>query len=394
MKKYYLCLIGFVIAVALVECKKDSILSSEPETQSETNPSDSLQEGSVVYSDFFRDNELIEQSVDSLVNLGSKENPAYFYVNLSHTIYDKHAQAEQTDYNKAFYAVTLDELEEFIPLYAKAQSLCGGIGMTNEEKVTAYQHLYNFILENNIDVAQLVSLTLKDGSVLNNTLECGKVIPIKNPDEYFPNTPNLPTIPEDIVPLLTNVQSTGVAVLDSILEHIVLRRDGLKIPFSLHDDNENNLETEADPYNKKTYVSYINESEDDSREYYDSQKFQSPIYTCRYGTKGNPMVESEFYIEGWYASKLKGESKKVLYVPYLKTIINNVYVGATMKLEGSVTYNQPNIRRLVTEEYPVIAGGEVVINYGDSWLVQRVGRLKFTVDGKVGFREENWDSNE
>ena len=65
-----------------------------------------------------------------------------------------------------------------------------------------------------------------------------------------------------------------------------------------------------------------------------------------------------------------------------------------LHLEGNVTYTQPDIRRLENEEFPVIGGGEIVVNYGDGWLVKRVGRLKFTVDGKTGYKENSWDSNE
>ena len=106
------------------------------------------------------------------------------------------------------------------------------------------------------------------------------------------------------------------------------------------------------------------------------------------------MVESEFYIEGWYNSKHKGDTKNILYVPYLKTMIKDVHIGATMHLKGSVTYTQPDIRYSDTDEYPVIGGGEVVITYGDSWKVKRVGRLRFTVDGKTGYKEDYWDNNE
>jgi hypothetical protein len=71
-------------------------------------------------------------------------------------------------------------------------------------------------------------------------------------------------------------------------------------------------------------------------------------------------------------------------------MIKDVHIGATMHLKGSVTYTQPDIRCSDTDEYPVIGGGEVVITYGDSWKVKRVGRLRFTVDGKTGYKEEYW----
>lgn len=391
IKKIYLGLFSLVFAVAIVDCKQDSALMPEPDRNPNRNGLELPAVGTVIYSELLRDDQVIEQSVDSLVNFGSEENPAYFYVNLSHIV-NQDLVSERQANNCSFYSVTIEDLEKFISMYAEAQSLCNSVSMTNEEKQSAYHHLYNFLVENQIDGAQLVATTLQNPSLLNQTLESGKIIP-EEPTlkPVKPEVQDLPIIPDDFLPLITNQLSTDDAVLDSILNHIVLRRDGLKLPYIIEDDS---IEHEPDPYNTNTYVSYINDTDDNSKNYYDEKTFKSPVYTCRYGTKGCPMVESEFYIEGWYNSKHKGDTKNILYVPYLKTMIKDVHIGATMHLKGSVTYTQPDIRYSDTDEYPVIGGGEVVITYGDSWKVKRVGRLRFTVDGKTGYKEDYWDNNE
>ena len=391
IKKIYLGLFSLVLAVAIVDCKQDSALMPEPDSDPNRNGLELPTVGTVIYSELLRDDQVIEQSVDSLVNFGSEENPAYFYVNLSHIV-NQDLVSERQANNCSFYSVTIEDLEKFISMYAEAQSLCNSVSMTNEEKQSAYHHLYNFLVENQIDGAQLVATTLQNPSLLNQTLESGKIIP-EEPTlkPVKPEVQDLPIIPDDFLPLITNQLSTDDAVLDSILNHIVLRRDGLKLPYIIEDDS---TEYKPDPYNTNTYVSYINDTDDNSKNYYDEKTFKSPVYTCRYGTKGCPMVESEFYIEGWYNSKHKGDTKNILYVPYLKTMIKDVHIGATMHLKGSVTYTQPDIRYSDTDEYPVIGGGEVVITYGDSWKVKRVGRLRFTVDGKTGYKEDYWDNNE
>ena len=391
IKKIYLGLFSLVLAVAIVDCKQDSALMPEPDSDPNRNGLELPTVGTVIYSELLRDDQVIEQSVDSLVNFGSEENPAYFYVNLSHIV-NQDLVSESEANNCSFYSVTIEDLEKFISMYAEAQSLCNSASMTNEEKQSAYHHLYNFLVENQIDGAQLVATTLQNPSLLNQTLESGKIIPEKPTlKPVKPEIQDLPEIPDDFLPYITNLQSTEDAVLDSILNHIVLRRDGLKLPYIIEDDS---IEHEPDPYNTNTYVSYINDTDDNSKNYYDEKTFKSPVYTCRYGTKGCPMVESEFYIEGWYNSKHKGDTKNIMYVPYLKTMIKDVHIGATMHLKGSVTYTQPDIRCSDTDEYPVIGGGEVVITYGDSWKVKRVGRLRFTVDGKTGYKEDYWDNNE
>ena len=394
MKKIYLGLIGLVIAVGIVDCKQDSALMSEPDSDPNRNGLDLPAVGTVMYSELLRDNQVIEQSVDSLVNLGSKEEPAYFYVNISHTA-NNNLVTEQQINNCIFYSIALEDLEKFISMYAEAQSLYSGITMTNEEKQSAYYHFYNFLVENQIDGAQLVTMTLQNPSILSQTIESGQIIPekptLKPVEPLNPDIQVLPEFPDDFLPYITNQLSTDDAVLDSILNHIVLRRDGLKLPYIIEDDS---IGYEPDPYNINTYVSYINDTDDNSKNYYDEKTFKSPVYTCRYGTKGCPMVESEFYIEGWYNSKHKGDTKDILYVPYLKTMIKDIHIGATMHLNGAVTYTQPDIRSSENNEYPVIGGGEVIINYGDSWKVKRVGRLKFTIDGKTGYKEEYWDNKE
>ena len=391
IKKIYLGLFSLVLVVAIVDCKQDSALMPEPDSDPNRNGLELPAVGTVIYSELLRDDQVIEQSVDSLVNFGSEENPAYFYVNLSHIV-NQDLVSERQANNCSFYSVTIEDLEEFISMYAEAQSLCNSVSMTNEEKQSAYHHLYNFLVENQIDGAQLVATTLQNPSLLKQTLESGEIIPEKPTlKPVKPEIQDLPEIPDDFLPYITNQLSTDDAVLDSILNHIVLRRDGLKLPYIIEDDS---IEHEPDPYNTNTYVSYINDTDDNSKNYYDEKTFKSPVYTCRYGTKGCPMVESEFYIEGWYNSKHKGDTKNILYVPYLKTMIKDVHIGATMHLKGSVTYTQPDIRCSDTDEYPVIGGGEVVINYGDSWKVKRVGRLRFTVDGKTGYKEDYWDNNE
>ena len=394
IKKIYLGLFRLVLDVAIVDCKQDSTLMPEPDRDPNRNGLELPEVGTVIYSELLRDDQVIEQSVDSLVNFGSEENPAYFYVNLSHIV-NQDLVSERQANNCSFYSVTIEDLEQFISMYAEAQSLCNSVSMTNEEKQSAYHHLYNFLVENQIDGAQLVATTLQNPSILSQTIESGQIIPekptLKPVEPLNPDIQVLPEFPDDFLPYITNQLSTDDTVLDSILNHIVLRRDGLKLPYIIEDDS---IEHEPDPYNTNTYVSYINDTDDNSKNYYDEKTFKSPVYTCRYGTKGCPMVESEFYIEGWYNSKHKGDTKNILYVPYLKTMIKDVHIGATMHLKGSVTYTQPDIRYSDTDEYPVIGGGEVVITYGDSWKVKRVGRLRFTVDGKTGYKEDYWDNNE
>lgn len=228
---------------------------------------------------------------------------------------------------------------------------------------------------------------LRDGEVILSLVQSNdsaSLVPADIPEEPGPE----PTVsPNDSVPIFPFYLENSTQ--DSILKEIVLLRDGLILPFDIDiDDDDNNG---PDPYNINTYVSYINKNDRDSRHYYDTKEFRSPIYACRYGSKGHPMVYAEFYIEGWYASKRNGDNETILYVPYIKTIITDAHKGFTMHLEGTAAYNDPQIRVTSNGEYAVIGSGEVEIKYGDSWKVERVGKLKFTIDGEIGFQEVSWN---
>ena len=363
MNRFFYTMLGLEIMACMVGCKKDdNILESEPkEHQTPT-------EGSVMYSEILKDGEIIEQSIDSIVNFGNDANPAYFFVNLSHTVNGIEVTDNHRD-NCAFFTTSRKELEDFIQLYAQNQSLSVGETLTNEEKANAFKHLYDFIKENNIDATEFVYKTLKNPNILPTTLASGSVNPIDDSSSLKPIKPIYPfdpnNIPDDIRPLITRVGSHHEdAVIDSLLRYVVLLEDALD-----------------------HFVSYLNVISLNEEEYYATEYFDSPKYTCRYGTKNNPMVYCEFYVHGWYKSKRLEDKKPILYMPYLKTLIVDAHIGATMRLSGETEYYNPDIRKTDNNEYAVVGSGQVRIEYGDSFLVCRKALLCFKVDGEKGFEK-------
>jgi hypothetical protein len=384
IKKIYLGLFSLVLAVAIVDCKQDSALMSEPEIE----PRDGEETptvGTLMYSELLKDDQLIEQCVDSLVNLGTDVNPAYFYVNVSHTVNGIEID-ERFRENCVYNSITLDELENFIAIYSKTQYLTANTMLTDEEKTTAYQDLYFFLKEHNLDAAELINATKDNQELLESTIACGKIVPLKEPDPFdF-------TIPDSLLPDFTNYEYYSmIDTADSIRNQIDCYRDKLILPLDIKEKDENN--TKHDPYNKNTFVSYINKNDFNFRNYYDTQYFDSPKYTCRYGTKGHPMVLGEFYIHGWYKSKHKGDTKTIYYIPYLKTLITNVHIGLSMKMTGSATYNYNGVKLINETEFATTGSGEINVEYGDSWAVKRKAKLKFLVDAYNGFEELSWTDN-
>lgn len=379
MRKIYLGLIGLVIAVGIVDCKRDSTLMSEPESEPK-NVDGTATVGTLMYSELFRDDQLIEQSVDSLINMGSEETPAYFYVNVSHTVDNIPVQDMRTT-NCAFRSFTLDDLEEFIKHYAKIQFISASENLTNEEETTAYQDLYSFTQENNIDVAELINLTKDNEDLLASTLTCGKIVPAKGPEDiHF-------TIPDSLLPYFIHSELTMSEKADSIKQHIACFRDALKMPYGMKFEDETSA---PDAYNTNTFVSIINKDDFNYVNYYGTEKFDSPKYTFKYGTEGHPMVQGEFYVHGWYKSKRKGDTEPIIYIPYLKTIITKAHIGVSMRMVSNVMYEYNGILIMNLRDYVAHGRGEINIEYGDSWAVKRQAQLKFRVYADKGFEEVSW----
>lgn len=376
MKRFFYTMLGLEIMACMVGCKKDNnTLESEPK---EFNGPTA---GSVMYSEILEDGDVIEQSIDSLVNYGSTENPAYFYVNLSHTVNGIEVQGKYRE-NCAFLTITQDELEKFIPLYAKAQSLSAGETITEDEKKIAFNHLYQFIQEHNVDASELVYKTLKNPDMLQSTLESsyngsGEIVPV-NP--YYPFEPSM--IPEQFL-----------SVEDSILRHVYLLRDALLLPYNISSTKDHDGTNAEDLLNENTFVSYLNIDCLNSEQYYGTEYFDSPKYVCRYGTKGSPMINCEFYIHGWYKSKLLRDQKTIYYLPYIKTYVTDIHIGASMRLEGDIVYYNPDVRETDDKKYAVVGSGQINIDYGDSFLVRRKAQLCFRLDGEKGFQKISWDDD-
>ena len=376
MKRFFYTMLGLEIMACMVGCKKDNnTLESEPK---EFNGPTA---GSVMYSEILEDGDVIEQSIDSLVNYGSTENPAYFYVNLSHTVNGIEVQGKYRE-NCAFLTITQDELEKFIPLYAKAQSLSAGETITVDEKKIAFNHLYQFIQEHNVDASELVYKTLKNPDMLQSTLESsynggGEIVPV-NP--YYPFEPSM--IPEQFL-----------SVEDSILRHVYLLRDALLLPYNISSTKDHDGTNAEDLLNENTFVSYLNIDCLNSEQYYGTEYFDSPKYVCRYGTKGSPMINCEFYLHGWYKSKLLRDQKTIYYLPYIKTYVTDIHIGASMRLEGDIVYYNPDVRETDDKKYAVVGSGQINIDYGDSFLVRRKAQLCFRLDGEKGFQKISWDDD-
>ncbi|MBR2492684.1 MAG: hypothetical protein IKB64_04370, partial [Paludibacteraceae bacterium] len=110
MKRLFYSLPCIAMVVCMVGCKNEDDILGE-ELQTVKTPT----EGSVVISELLKNGQVIEQSMDSLVNMGNEENPALFYINLSHTVNGVEIQGDKSNNTGVFNTVTREELEEFIP---------------------------------------------------------------------------------------------------------------------------------------------------------------------------------------------------------------------------------------------------------------------------------------
>ena len=81
--RIYLLFVLMSCLMAYTSCKSKSSDEATPSTPPETPL---FTEGQIVNSDFYVNDNLREQMIDTVINLGNKQIPALFYANQKHTL--------------------------------------------------------------------------------------------------------------------------------------------------------------------------------------------------------------------------------------------------------------------------------------------------------------------
>jgi hypothetical protein len=137
-----------------------------------------------------------------------------------------------------------------------------------------------------------------------------------------------------------------------------------------------------------SYASYLNDDDTLVMDYYTGETMNSPVYTVRYGTKNNPLVQAKFYINTYYQAY--HASIPGLYVNRVGMVVSSIHCSGTMHLNGETKYNPADYEG-TGDNLVVKSSGVVTIEYGDCCAVKRKGVLNFNVRGDSGYQQVSWD---
>ncbi len=160
MKKKQLIYVIFMLmaCMILVTCKEDS---DEPPSSTPTQDFPEFKAGDIVISECLTDDVLREKMVDSVVNLGSNERPALFYVNYQHVL-DGEPIEVGNHYSNLFRSLTRQDIFEFIVIWGLVHGVNIDLTDNSPEAIAlrheAFYNLQAFLLQNDLDFPLLVSL--------------------------------------------------------------------------------------------------------------------------------------------------------------------------------------------------------------------------------------------
>lgn len=419
MKKNYFIYLIFLLmtCMLLVTCKKDSDDSENPPSETPSQDLPVFKAGDIVISECLTDDVLREKMVDTVVNLGSDERPALFYVNYQHTL-DGEAIEVGNHYSNVFRSLTRQDIFEFIVLWGQVHGMEIDLSDTSPEAVElrheAFYILQAFLLQSDLDFPLLVSLA-KDQKELKSAIQWVnasteilasgmELAEVNSPDQIFRSVERSGMNISDVS---SAVESCGMTEKDFLL---LAQDKGLDLERTLMQMTGPRqtvvclvalgckvftswllrfIENGAPIVNlENSYASYLNDADIQVMDYYTGQTMNSPVYTVRYGTENNPLVEAKFYITTYY--RAYHASIPGLYVNRVGMVVSSIHCSGTMHLNGSTGYNIPFYEGS-GENLVVWSSATVNIDYGDCCCVNRTGVLFFHARADTGYKQVSWD---
>jgi hypothetical protein len=417
MKKKHLIYVIFMLIVSMimVTCKKDS-----DEPPSSTPPQDlpEFKAGDIVTSECLTDDVLREQMIDTVVNLGSEARPALFYVNYQHTL-DGEAMEVGNHYSNVFRSLTRQEIYEFIVIWGLVNGVDIDLGDTSPEAIElrqeAFHNLQAFLLQTDLDFPLLVSLA-KDQKELKSAISWAnastdilasgrQLAEVNTPDHFFRS---VEISGMNISDISSTVESFGMTEKDFL---ILAQEKGLDLESTLAQISTPRqvnivclialgckvfsswllrfINNGAPIVNlNNSYASYLNDDDTLVMDYYTGETMNSPVYTVRYGTKNNPLVEGKFYVNTYY--RAYHASLLGLYVNRVGMVVSSIHCSGTMHLNGETKFNPADYEG-EGDNLVVKSSGVVTLEYGDCCAVKRKGVLNFNVRGDTGYQQVSWD---
>lgn len=410
---YYLCVILVTILVGATSCKDES---KEVTTPAE-NPL--FTEGQLVTSEFSKDDVVIESMIDTVVNLGSAESPALFYINQEHLL-NGAPIPDGNHISNVFRSVTRQEINEFIVIWGSIYDMTIDLNDQSAEALEirhkAFYYLMEFLMVNEVDLPLLISLCDNPGELKSAISLINANVSVANAqvEKRSCNSGNdllrsielIGAKPSDLTRSIESKGLTEVAFIKKANEKGIDLSASLKGVASVDGEVSEVVEgvLEGLVYLSKilvffiengapvvdiedTYVSYLHQDDSNVMDYISSK---DPIISPTYSVAYCSLAKASFYLETYYDAKhqtLPGQ-----YINRSGMIVKSVHCSGGMHVEGSTTYDIPTTTG--SDENPIASTtGTVTVKYGDCCCFARVANLTFALSGDQGYVETSWNPN-
>jgi hypothetical protein len=376
-------------------------------------------EGQIVTSEISKDDVVIEAMIDTVVNLGSAEAPALFYVNQSHTLEGLELENGNTP-SLAFRSLTRQDHMLFIVLWARLFGVVVDLNDHSQEAVSlrqrAFYKLSQFLIKNEVDFPLLVALG-------QNSLELESAVKLVEASAATLKSGDAASQANDINSIFRELEINGIkpSALCSAIESegmspqqflAMADQKGIDLPTLLKQGGSPRgvvtavikAVCKAVVYISKfivwfiengkavvdledSYTSYLHQDDPDPMDYISQKPYQtSPTYSVKYCS----LATASFYIETYYSAihqTLPGH-----YVNRSGMIVKSVTCSGGMHVKGKTEWGAPVT--IGTNEDPIASSSNTVtVNYGDCCCFARTAILTFDLSGDQGYKETSWDSN-
>jgi hypothetical protein len=411
----YLMLFSLACMVAVTSCKGKSEETPSTPPAPETPL---FYDGQIVDSKFYIDNVIKEEMIDTVINLGSKEIPALFYLNKSHII-DGIPVTTGNTFSNAFRSLKRGDHFKFIVKWGKLFGLTINLNDTSASAVTLRHHaffmLLSYLRETDVDLPLLVAITSgspdqleyakrwvdaahdisKSGYKLNATNTPNYIFRSLEKSGHTPKELSFAAESEGMSEkdFLNMANAKGLSIAGLLKQGESPQQVGIIVSLVCLGINIFSTLTvkmidagKPNPQLDDYYVSYLNYADSNSMHYIPRKDTISRTYKCSYSS----LAGAEFYVETYYDSYHNTYPGQ--YVSRSGMIVKSVTCSWGMHVKGSTTYDPASYRGSQLSPIPY-GEADVDINYGDCCCFKRHAHLDFNISGDKGYVEESWKAS-
>lgn len=340
-----------------------------------------IQANTEMVSELLVDDELLEESVDSVLNLGNEDYPAYYHVNKSHKLNGENILPGIGDMNCAFRTLNMEEHEELIKVFALVMNYSQSLELTLEQKQRAYYFLLGYLKAWEVEAAQLAYLVQGNEERMKAAFELAESY-VESRSSDMPELGMLfdhmivnninPVECRDRLNAMMEVESRGevTAIVKGVVKGVVIAS---KIIVKIIE----NAEPVVNLNNQ--YASYLNANDTVPMNYINATQSLTSTYEFRYGAKKNPMARAKFIVEAYGNAKHANYNGK--YISRVGMLVKDVRCTGGMHVVGETYFYAGEKEQDSNGELIAVGPLEVVIRYGDCCCFAKVGRVKFDAKG-------------